>query len=107
MSVRNRDTDRIRRDQADLAESRADRDRSDGFAADRAANAVLSVRFGRQAVLRDITSDHPARPDAGGDWRKRLRQDGAAQDLIGLVPPTQGAVLFDGQDLSQLERARN
>ena len=52
--------------------------------ADRASALIelheLSVSFGRQPVLRDISLVDSARPDAGDHRRKRLRQDGAAQD---------------------------
>jgi phospholipid/cholesterol/gamma-HCH transport system ATP-binding protein len=62
----------------------------------------LSVRFGRQAVLRDV---HLAIPR--GQTLVVIGESGCGKtvllkSLIGLVRPAQGKVLFDGQDLSAL-----
>ena len=63
----------------------------------------LGVRFGRNEVLRDIDLDDPARPDAGGHRRERLRQDGAAEDDHRPVAADAAArSRFDGRNLAEL-----
>lgn len=62
----------------------------------------LSVRFGRQAVLRDINLEVPR-----GQTLVVIGESGCGKtvllkSLIGLVRPTKGNVLFDGQDLAAL-----
>jgi len=62
----------------------------------------LSVRFGRQPVLRDINLAIPR-----GQTLVVIGESGCGKtvllkSLIGLVRPTQGEVLFDGQNLARL-----
>ncbi len=62
----------------------------------------LGVRFGRLPVLRDIHLNIPR-----GQTLVVIGESGCGKTvllktLIGLVPPTTGQVLFDGQDLSGL-----
>ena len=62
----------------------------------------LFVRFGRQAVLRDINLEVPR-----GQTLVVIGESGCGKtvllkSLIGLVRPTQGEVLFDGQNLTTL-----
>jgi phospholipid/cholesterol/gamma-HCH transport system ATP-binding protein len=62
----------------------------------------LSVRFGRQAVLRDINLEVPR-----GQTLVVIGESGCGKtvllkSLIGLIRPTKGNVLFDGQDLATL-----
>jgi phospholipid/cholesterol/gamma-HCH transport system ATP-binding protein len=62
----------------------------------------LSVRFGRQPVLRDINLTIPR-----GQTLVIIGESGCGKtvllkSLIGLVRPTQGEVLFDGQNLASL-----
>jgi phospholipid/cholesterol/gamma-HCH transport system ATP-binding protein len=62
----------------------------------------LGVRFGRHPVLRDITLTIPR-----GQTLVVIGESGCGKtvllkSLIGLVSPTTGEVLFDGQDLSKL-----
>ena len=62
----------------------------------------VSVEFGRQAVLRDIELSVPR-----GQTLAVIGESGCGKTVlmklvIGLVQPTQGAVYFDGQDLSKL-----
>jgi phospholipid/cholesterol/gamma-HCH transport system ATP-binding protein len=62
----------------------------------------LSVRFGKQNVLRNITAAIPR-----GQTLVIIGESGCGKtvllkSLIGLVRPTKGIVLFDGKDLSKL-----
>ncbi len=62
----------------------------------------LSVRFGKQSVLRDISLEIPR-----GQTLAVIGESGCGKTvmmklMIGLVRPTAGKVLFDGRDLSQL-----
>jgi phospholipid/cholesterol/gamma-HCH transport system ATP-binding protein len=63
---------------------------------------ALSVRFGRQQVLRDITLDIPP-----GQTMAIIGESGCGKtvllkSLIGLIHPTSGEVVFDGQPLRGL-----
>jgi phospholipid/cholesterol/gamma-HCH transport system ATP-binding protein len=62
----------------------------------------ISVRFGRQQVLRDISLAVPA-----GQTIVLIGESGCGKtvlmkSIIGLVRPWKGRVLFDGKDISQL-----
>lgn len=62
----------------------------------------LTVRFGHQEVLRDISLEIPA-----GQTLVLLGESGCGKtvlmkSIIGLIRPTYGNVLFDTEDLSQL-----
>lgn len=62
----------------------------------------LSVRFGRQLVLRDIELKVPR-----GQTLAIIGESGSGKtvllkSIIGLVRPTGGRVIFDGQDLAKL-----
>jgi phospholipid/cholesterol/gamma-HCH transport system ATP-binding protein len=62
----------------------------------------LSVRFGRQLVLRDIELKVPR-----GQTLAIIGESGSGKtvllkSIIGLVRPTAGRVVFDGQDLAKL-----
>lgn len=62
----------------------------------------VSVEFGRQSVLRNIELTVPR-----GQTLAVIGESGCGKTVlmklvIGLIQPTQGHVLFDGQDLSQL-----
>jgi phospholipid/cholesterol/gamma-HCH transport system ATP-binding protein len=62
----------------------------------------LSVRFGRNPVLRDVSLTIPR-----GQTLVIIGESGCGKtvllkSLIGLVAPSAGEVLFDGQDLTQL-----
>jgi phospholipid/cholesterol/gamma-HCH transport system ATP-binding protein len=63
----------------------------------------LSVRFGRQTVLRDIDLAVPR-----GETVVVIGESGCGKtvllkSIIGLVRPTSGAVYFDGHDLSKVD----
>jgi phospholipid/cholesterol/gamma-HCH transport system ATP-binding protein len=63
----------------------------------------LSVRFGRQAVLRDINLEIPR-----GQTLVIIGESGCGKtvllkSLIGLVYPTQGEAIFDGHNLAQID----
>jgi phospholipid/cholesterol/gamma-HCH transport system ATP-binding protein len=65
----------------------------------------LSVRFGKQNVLRNITVAVPR-----GQTLVIIGESGCGKTVllkscIGLVRPSKGAVLFDGKDLSKLNDA--
>lgn len=62
----------------------------------------LSVRFGSQTILRDIDIDIPA-----GQTLVLLGESGCGKtvlmkSIIGLIKPTTGRILFDDQDINQL-----
>ena len=62
----------------------------------------LTVRFGRQGVLRDINLEIPS-----GQTLVLLGESGCGKtvlmkSIIGLIQPTYGNVLFDTEDLSKL-----
>jgi phospholipid/cholesterol/gamma-HCH transport system ATP-binding protein len=64
----------------------------------------LSVRFGRQQVLRDIHLEV-----ARGETIAVIGESGCGKtvllkSIIGLLRPTQGAVYFDGQDIYRMNR---
>ncbi|MGH8164031.1 MAG: ATP-binding cassette domain-containing protein, partial [Rhodanobacteraceae bacterium] len=63
----------------------------------------LCVRFGRQPVLRDIDLKVPR-----GQTLAVIGESGCGKTVlmkafIGLIEPTRGAALFDGQDLAALD----
>jgi phospholipid/cholesterol/gamma-HCH transport system ATP-binding protein len=63
----------------------------------------LGVRFGRQAVLRDINLEVPR-----GQTLVIIGESGCGKtvllkSLIGLVYPTQGEALFDGHNLAKID----
>lgn len=62
----------------------------------------LSVRFGRQEVLRDINLDVPA-----GETLALIGESGCGKTvllkcIVGLLRPNEGHVTFDGRDLATL-----
>lgn len=62
----------------------------------------LSMRFGQQQVLRDISLDIPA-----GQTLVLLGESGCGKtvlmkSIIGLIRPTAGRVFFDGNDINQM-----
>lgn len=62
----------------------------------------LTVEFGNQTVLRDITIDIPA-----GQTVAILGESGCGKtvlmkSIVGLVKPTCGRILFDGEDINKL-----
>jgi len=64
----------------------------------------LSVRFGRQQVLRDIHLEV-----SRGETIAVIGESGCGKtvllkSIIGLLRPTQGAVYFDGQDIYRMNR---
>ena len=64
----------------------------------------LTRVFGRQRVLRDISLDIPA-----GQTLVLLGESGCGKtvlmkSIIGLIRPSQGQVLFDGNDINQLNQ---
>jgi phospholipid/cholesterol/gamma-HCH transport system ATP-binding protein len=63
----------------------------------------LTVKFARQTVLQGINLTVPR-----GDTVAIIGESGCGKtvllkSMIGLVPPTEGTVVFDGQDLSTLD----
>jgi phospholipid/cholesterol/gamma-HCH transport system ATP-binding protein len=62
----------------------------------------LSVRFGRQTVLRDINLKIPRGQTVVIIGESGCGKTVLLKSLIGLVRPTQGEVLFDGQDMAGL-----
>ncbi len=62
----------------------------------------LSVCFGRQTVLRNITLRIPRGQTLAIIGESGCGKTVLLKTLIGLVRPTQGQVIFDDQDLSQL-----
>ena len=62
----------------------------------------LSVRFGRQTVLRNLTLQVPRGQTVAIIGESGCGKTVLLKTLIGLVKPTQGTVHFDGRDLSSL-----
>jgi phospholipid/cholesterol/gamma-HCH transport system ATP-binding protein len=62
----------------------------------------MSVTFGSQAVLRDITLDVPRGQTLAVIGESGCGKTVLLKTLIGLVKPTRGTVLFDGRNLSEL-----
>jgi phospholipid/cholesterol/gamma-HCH transport system ATP-binding protein len=62
----------------------------------------LSVRFGRQSVLRDIDLQIPRGQTLAVIGESGCGKTVLMKAIIGLVRPTYGNVLFDGRDLAQL-----
>ena len=60
----------------------------------------VSMTFGRQQVLRDITLDVPRGQTLAVIGESGCGKTVLMKELIGLVRPTKGQVLFDGQDLA-------
>jgi phospholipid/cholesterol/gamma-HCH transport system ATP-binding protein len=62
----------------------------------------LSILFGRQAVLRDVNIAVPRGQTLAVIGESGCGKTVLMKALIGLVAPTEGQVLFDGQDLTAL-----
>jgi len=62
----------------------------------------LNVRFGRQAVLRDITLSVPRGQTLAVIGESGCGKTVLLKSMIGLVHPTEGEVLFDGHNLITL-----
>jgi phospholipid/cholesterol/gamma-HCH transport system ATP-binding protein len=62
----------------------------------------LRVEFGRQAVLRDVDLTVPRGQTLAVIGESGCGKTVFLKTLIGLVKPTQGEVLFDGQNLQKL-----
>jgi len=62
----------------------------------------LRVEFGRQAVLRDVQLSVPRGQTLAVIGESGCGKTVFLKTLIGLVKPTQGEVLFDGQNLQNL-----
>ena len=63
----------------------------------------LGVRFGRQAVLRDIDLKIPRGQTVAVIGESGCGKTVLLKTLIGLVRPTSGVALFDGRDLNRLD----
>ncbi|QDU87880.1 putative ABC transporter ATP-binding protein [Pirellulimonas nuda] len=61
---------------------------------------ALGVRFGDQAVLRDVSIDVPRGQTLAVIGESGCGKTVLLKTLIGLIQPTHGAVTFDGQRLS-------
>jgi len=61
----------------------------------------LGVRFGRQAVLRDIDLAIDRGQTVAIIGESGCGKTVLLKTIIGLLRPTQGAVFFDGQDLAE------
>ena len=62
----------------------------------------LSVKFGKQTVLRDISLTVPRGQTLAVIGESGCGKTVLLKSLIGLVRPTKGEVLFDGQNLQKL-----
>jgi phospholipid/cholesterol/gamma-HCH transport system ATP-binding protein len=62
----------------------------------------LSVTFGRQKVLRDITLSVPKGQTVAIVGESGCGKTVLMKSVIGLVKPTAGEIFFDGQDLNKL-----
>ncbi len=62
----------------------------------------ISVRFGRQRVLRDIHLQIPAGQTVAMIGESGCGKTVLMKTIIGLVTPSQGEVFFDGQNMHQL-----
>ena len=63
----------------------------------------LCVSFGRQAVLRDVILKIPRGQTVAIIGESGCGKTVLLKSIIGLIPPTAGQVLFDGQDLAKLD----
>lgn len=62
----------------------------------------VHVRFGRHNVLRDINLSIPRGQTVAVIGESGCGKTVLLKTLIGLIPPTEGAVYFDGKDLAHL-----
>ena len=62
----------------------------------------LTVTFGRQTVLRDVSLDVPRGQTLAVIGESGCGKTVLLKQIIGLLRPTQGAVYFDGLNLAQL-----
>ncbi len=62
----------------------------------------LTVRFGRQTVLRDITLEVPRHQTLAVIGESGCGKTVLLKSLIGLISPTSGHVVYDGQQLDTL-----
>ncbi|QDU95455.1 ABC transporter ATP-binding protein [Lignipirellula cremea] len=62
----------------------------------------LHVQFGKQAVLRNINIQVPRGQTVAIIGESGCGKTVLMKTLIRLIPPTQGEVMFDGQDMSEL-----
>ena len=62
----------------------------------------MSVDFGHQSVLRDIELNVPRGQTLAIIGESGCGKTVLLKTIIGLVRPTHGKVMFDGQDLAQL-----
>src|SRR5882757_1196381 len=62
----------------------------------------LSVRFGRQEVLRDLTLTVPRGQTLAIIGESGCGKTVLLKTIIGLVPPTSGSAAFDGRRLNTL-----
>src|SRR5262245_62206538 len=62
----------------------------------------LFIKFGKQTVLRDIQLTVPRGQTLAIIGESGCGKTVLLKTLIGLVPPTKGEVLFDGQNLQTL-----
>ncbi|MCA9211096.1 MAG: ATP-binding cassette domain-containing protein, partial [Planctomycetales bacterium] len=60
----------------------------------------VTVRFGKQTVLRDISFSIPAGQTLAVIGESGCGKSVLMKTMIGLIPPTTGQVLFDGRDVS-------
>ena len=63
----------------------------------------LAVRFGSQQVLREISLSIPHGQTVAIIGESGCGKTVLLKSIIGLIPPTAGQVLFDGQDLAKLD----
>lgn len=62
----------------------------------------VTVRFGRQTVLRDVSIAIPAGQTLAVIGESGCGKSVMMKTIIGLIKPTEGQVLFDGQDIAKL-----
>lgn len=63
----------------------------------------VSIRFGRQAVLRDITLETPVGQTLAIIGESGCGKTVLLKTLLGLITPTAGQIEFDGQMLNRLD----